>query len=173
MAALTARQEKIVEIVRQEGPISGGVIAEKLNVTRAALRSDLAILVMSGLIDARPKVGYFYVGNHTLRVIAEELDRIVVGDILSVPVVAPADCSAYDAVVTLFLEDVGTLYIVEKGGILSGVVSRKDLLKASIGAGDLQKMPVKMLMTPVHKLVVTTKEESVLVAAKKLIDHAI
>ena len=62
---------------------------------------------------------------------------------------------------------------MEKGGILSGVVSRKDLLKASIGAGDLQKMPVKMLMTPVHKLVVTTKEESVLVAAKKLIDHAI
>lgn len=173
MTALTARQEKIVEIVRQQGPIAGELIAEQLNVTRAALRSDLAILVMSGLIDARPKVGYFYVGNHTLHVIAEELDRIVVGDIQSVPVVVAADSSAYDAVVTLFLEDVGTLYIVEKGGILTGVVSRKDLLKAAIGSGDLQKIPIKMLMTSLQKLVMTTKDEPVVVAAKKLMSSAV
>ena len=33
-----------------------------LNVTRATLRSDLAILTMTGILDARPKVGYFYSG---------------------------------------------------------------------------------------------------------------
>ena len=42
---LTARQKQIAEIVRAEGPITGQRIADKLHVTRAALRSDLAILI--------------------------------------------------------------------------------------------------------------------------------
>ncbi len=72
----------------------------------------------------------------------------------------------------MFLEDVGTVFVAEQG-ILVGVVSRKDLLKVAIGNSDLQKMPVKVLMTPMPKLVVTTPEESVLAAAKKLIDHEV
>jgi len=171
--SLTVRQEKIVEIVRTGGPIAGEHIAEQLHVTRAALRSDLAILIMSGLLDARPKVGYFYIGKNTLHVIAEELDRIVVGDIQSVPVVVPVDAMAYDATVALFLEDVGSLYVVEKGGILVGVVSRKDLLKAAMGGSDLTRLPVKVIMTAMTKLVMTTKDEPVVIAAKKLIDSAV
>ena len=66
MMGLTSRQKQIAEIVREKGPITGRQIAEMLSVTRAALRSDLAILVMSGMIDARPKVGYFYTGRSTL-----------------------------------------------------------------------------------------------------------
>ena len=54
--SLSNRQKRIAEIVRQDGPITGEHIAERLNVTRAALRSDLAILVMGGILDARPKV---------------------------------------------------------------------------------------------------------------------
>ena len=55
--SLSNRQKQIAEIVRLDGPITGEHIAERLNVTRAALRSDLAILVMGGILDARPKVG--------------------------------------------------------------------------------------------------------------------
>lgn len=58
--SLSNRQKRIAEIVRQDGPITGEHIAERLNVTRAALRSDLAILVMGGILDARPKVGYYF-----------------------------------------------------------------------------------------------------------------
>ena len=47
--SLSNRQKRIAEIVRQDGPITGEHIAERLNVTRAALRSDLAILVMGVL----------------------------------------------------------------------------------------------------------------------------
>ena len=47
--ALSNRQKRIAEIVRLEGPITGEHIAERLNVTRAALRSDLAILIMGGI----------------------------------------------------------------------------------------------------------------------------
>jgi len=37
----------------------------------------------------------------------------------------------------------------------------------------LHKMPVKVLMTPMPKIVVTTPEESVLTAAKKIIDNEV
>lgn len=168
--ALTPRQEKIIEIVRVNGPITGEQIAERLSVTRAALRPDLAILVMSGIIDARPKVGYYYTGRTSTSILAEEILRLAVRDVQSVPVVIQPSTSAYDAIVTMFLEDVGTIIVAEQGGILAGVVSRKDLLKVSIGNSDLQKIPVKVIMTPMPKLVVTTPDEPVISAAKKLID---
>lgn len=56
---LSERQETILNIVKEQSPITGQHIAAQLHVTRAALRSDLAILTMLGLIDARPKLGYF------------------------------------------------------------------------------------------------------------------
>ena len=37
----------------------------------------------------------------------------------------------------MFLEDVGTLFVVDQNSFLVGVVSRKDLLRASIGKQEL------------------------------------
>lgn len=59
----TKRQEEIIKIVKDGQPITSESIAEKLGVTRAALRADLAILTMTGTLDARPKVGYVYLGK--------------------------------------------------------------------------------------------------------------
>lgn len=172
--SLTDRQRMIVDIAKNDGPITGEQIAERVHVTRAALRSDLAILVMSGLLDARPKVGYFYTGKNTLAFFTDELKLVLVRDIQSVPVVLPATAMAHDAALTLFLEDVGTVFVVEEQGILAGVVSRKDLLKASLGQGsDLSKIPVKMIMTPLSKLIVTKPEDSVVTAARKIIDNEV
>ena len=170
---LTPRQEKIAEMVKTLGPITGEQIAERLNVTRAALRPDLAILVMSGMVEARPKVGYYYTGKNALSLFTEQISRIKVQDVQSVPVVVTVGTSAYDAVVTMFLEDVGSVFVVEPGGILAGVVSRKDALKVAMGGSDLHKLPVKVLMTPVPKIVVTTPDESVLTAAKKIIENEV
>lgn len=170
---LTPRQEKIAEMVKTLGPITGEQIAERLNVTRAALRPDLAILVMSGMVEARPKVGYYYTGKNALSLFTEQINRVKVQDVQSVPVVVTVGTSAYDAVVTMFLEDVGSVFVVEPGGILAGVVSRKDALKVAMGGSDLHKLPVKVLMTPVPKIVVTTPDESVLTAAKKIIENEV
>lgn len=170
---LTPRQEKIAEMVKTLGPITGEQIAERLNVTRAALRPDLAILVMSGMVEARPKVGYYYTGKNALSLFTEQISRVKVQDVQSVPVVVTVGTSAYDAVVTMFLEDVGSVFVVEPGGILAGVVSRKDALKVAMGGSDLHKLPVKVLMTPVPKIVVTTPDESVLTAAKKIIENEV
>lgn len=99
---LSERQRKIAEIVRQEGPVAGEAIARELGLSRAALRSDLAILTMSGILDARPRVGYFYTGKNTLGLLQEELSSITVEDIKAsplwsaatkVPMMPPSPCS--------------------------------------------------------------------------------
>lgn len=171
---LTSRQKQIAEIVREKGPITGRQIAEMLSVTRAALRSDLAILVMSGMIDARPKVGYFYTGRSTLGLLTEEVSDILVEDIQSTPVVIKNTQSAYEAIIRMFVEDVGSIYVVDENDLLVGVVSRKDLLKlATNNNGDMKAIPVIMAMTPLSKMVVAFPETTVSEAARKVIDNQI
>jgi CBS domain-containing protein len=170
---LTRRQEAILEIVKKNSPITGEQIAELLSLTRATLRPDMAVLTMIGLLGARPRVGYFYSGKNLDRVIAERLHQIKVTDVKSVPVVVSEHCSVYDAVVTIFLEDVGTLFIVKEGGLLEGVVSRKDLLKSMLGGRDIQKLPVGVIMTRMPNIITVEPGESVWVAAKKLIAHEV
>ncbi len=169
---LSERQEKIIDIVKYNQPITSENIAKKLKLTRATLRPDLAILTMSGILDARPKVGYFYTGKTTLSFISEKIKEIKVAERKSVPVVVDEESSIYDAIVTMFLEDVGTIYVTSNG-YLSGVVSRKDFLKNAIGGLDLYKTPVGVIMTRMPNIVVTTPDEMVLEAAIKLIEHEI
>ncbi|MFZ5649834.1 MAG: helix-turn-helix transcriptional regulator [Bacillota bacterium] len=170
---LTRRQEAILEIVKKQGPITGEQIAEKLQLTRATLRPDMAILTMSGLLGARPRVGYFYSGKTTGRVVAEKLHKMKVGSVKSVPVVVNDNCSVYDAVVTLFIDDVGTLFVVREGGFLEGVVSRKDLLKITLGGHDINKLPVGVIMTRMPNVIYAEQDESIWSAAKKLLAHEI
>lgn len=171
--ALTARQEKIIDIVKVYGPITGEHIAAHLHLTRAALRSDLAILVMAGILDARPKVGYYYTGKPAGILLREEIAALKVRDVQSVPVVLQPETPVFEAIITMFLEDVGTIFITEKTGRLIGVVSRKDMLKAAVGGGDLQKIPVQVIMTRMPHIVVTIPDEPVLVAAKKLVEREV
>ena len=171
---LTSRQKQIAEIVRVEGPITGQHIADKLRVTRAALRSDLAILVMSGIIDARPKVGYFFTGRSTLGMLTEEVSDILVSDIQSLPVVVKNTQSAYEAIISMFVEDVGSVYVVDEKNLLVGVVSRKDLLKlATNNNGDMKTIPVVMAMTPLSKMIMAFPDTTVAAAARKVIDNQI
>ena len=157
-----------------EGPITGEHIALELGLTRAALRSDLAILIMSGILDARPRVGYYYTGKNTLGLLQEEISDILVRDIQSVPIVLTNDKSTYDAIVTMFLEDVGTIFVVDGKGLLEGIVSRKDLLKTAMNQGtDLHTVPLAMVMTPLTKIVTVRSEEPAAVAARILIDNEV
>lgn len=170
---LTKRQERILQIVKDEGPITGEHIAEKLNLTRATLRPDLSILTMSGYLDARPRVGYFYAGKPAGSVIGERLHKLSVNDYKAIPVVVQESASVYDAVVSLFLNDVGTLFVVNQAGYLAGVVSRKDLLRASLGNKALEDVPVSIIMTRMPNIITCTAEESLFDAALKLITYQI
>lgn len=170
---LTRRQEAILEIVKKNSPITGEQIAERLSLTRATLRPDMAVLTMMGLLGARPRVGYYYSGKSMNRVITEKLHQIKVGDVKSVPVVVPENCSVYDSIVKIFTEDAGTLFVVREGGFLEGVISRKDLLKSTMGSQDIHKLPVSVIMTRWPNIITVEPEESVWAAAKKLIAHEI
>ncbi|MEW6064054.1 transcriptional regulator [Desulforamulus profundi] len=170
---LSKRQETIIEIVKQHGPITGEQIAEQLNLTRSTLRPDLSILTMAGLLEARPRVGYFYSGKAADRVPADKITRIKVGEVKSVPIVVPENCTVYDAVVTMFIEDVGTLYVVREGGLLEGVVSRKDLLKTTLGGHDIHKLPVGVIMTRMPNVHMALENDSVWLASHKLLTHEV
>jgi len=171
---LTERQEKIVDIVKKYGPITGEHIAKKLNLTRAILRPDLSILTRSGILEARPRVGYFYNGNSSQINLKNKIHKIRVKDIKSLPVVIEEDTTIYNAAVKMFTEDVGTLFVVDKKGNLQGVVSRKDLLKVTLGnSKDVQQLPVSVVMTRMPNIITTTNDETIYMAAKKIVDHEV
>lgn len=169
---LSERQEKIIDIVKNDQPITGEAIARHLKLTRATLRPDLAILTMSGILDARPKVGYFYTGKTALSFVSEKIKKIKVSDVKSIPVAIDEETSLYDAIVTLFLEDVSSIFVTSDG-YLTGVVSRKDFLKNAIGGMDLNMIPVGVIMTRMPNIITIAPEESVLNAAIKLINHEV
>ncbi|WP_090444257.1 helix-turn-helix transcriptional regulator [Natronincola peptidivorans] len=168
----TGRQNKIVEIVQENQPITSQEIAAMLKLTRATLRPDLAILTMSGVLDARPKVGYFYTGKPHANLLAQSVKNTKVRDIMSLPTVVTEDMSVYNAIVTMFLEDTGSIYVVAKEG-LAGVVSRKDFLKNAIGGVDINKVPVAMIMTRMPNIATVYPEESILEAAEKITSHEV
>jgi len=175
---LTNRQKKIIELVKEHQPITSENIAEKLNMTRAALRPDLTILTMTGFLEARPKVGYFYSGKPVNSMISDFIKNLnfiknlKVENIKSTPVVVSEDTTIYDGIVTLFLEDVGTIF-VHNEGLLAGVVSRKDFLKAALGKTDIYKVPIGIIMTRMPNIAYVTDEDSAYDAAAKIIEHEV
>ena len=158
--------------MKQEGPITGEQVASRLQVTRSALRPDLTILTMAGILEAKPRVGYTYVGQGEGEILSG-FRKLTVGDVKAVPVVVSLAATVYDALVTMMLEDTGTVFVVDEGGFLAGVVSRQDILRLSLGQADLSTVPVGAIMTRVPQVTTVGPEESVFSAAGKLLAHQV
>ncbi|MGR6835439.1 helix-turn-helix transcriptional regulator [Syntrophomonas erecta] len=170
---LSDRQERILEIVKENGPITGEKIAEMLGVTRAALRPDLAVLTMSGFLEAKPRVGYTYRTGRVENRIRRILNQYRVKDLQSIPVVIKENCSIYDAIVTMFMEDTGSIFVVGEDNYLTGVVSRKDFLKTTLGQAEIHKVPISVIMTRMPNIVTTTLDETVVEAVRKIVEHEV
>ncbi|AFQ45811.1 helix-turn-helix transcriptional regulator [Desulfosporosinus meridiei] len=169
----TERQQRIVEIVKASGSITGEKIASMLNLTRATLRPDLTVLTMSGVLVARPRVGYSYREDLGPSPIMERMLQLRVCSFKSMPVTVLENASIYDATVVMFTQNVGSLMVVGPDRVLLGMVSRKDIMKASLGKMDLQQVPVGVIMTRMPNIYMTTLDEPVLSAAKKLVQHQV
>ncbi len=167
---LSKRQIEILEIVKASQPVTGESIAAELGLTRAALRSDLSVLTQLGFLAARPKVGY--VIQERLNVSAEKILKKRISEVMSVAVVIDEKESLHNAMVKFFLEDVGSLFVVNEKG-LSGIISRKDLLKSAVGEKDLNTVPVSMAMTRMPNVVTIEESAYVPEAITKLIVHEI
>jgi CBS domain-containing protein len=169
---LSLRQEEIIKLVKDNGPVTSEALAVKLNVTRAALRPDLAILTMTGILEARPKVGYIYSKKNSYNLLYDYIRNIKVRDVMSNPVVVDESTTVYDAIVHLFLNDVGTLFI-QNNDYLVGAVSRKDFLKMAMGSNDMNKVPVGIIMTRMPNIIFVEKEDSVYLAAQRIMEHEV
>ena len=168
------RQQKIIALVKQNEPISGDEIAKNLGVVKATLRSDLALLTMTGILDARPKVGYFYSGQMTRPLLFDELFHTKVERLMKQPMIVKQDTTIHDAIVTLFMYDSGSLYVTNEAGELAGVLSRKDLLRATIhNSTQLGSTPVAVIMTRSPNIITITQNVTILDAGALLLQHKI
>ena len=164
---LSKRQEEILSIINKNQPITGEVIASDLGVSRSTLRTDLEVLTRLGYLEAKPKVGYIIkkIQNTYYK------DRKV-EDVMSVAIVINERASLHDAIVNIFLEDVGSLFVKGEKG-LTGIISRKDIVKAMVGGVDLHSMPVSMIMTRMPNVITLEADSLVSEAVHKLINHKI
>ena len=169
---LSQRQEDIIKLVRENQPITSEAIAKSIGVTRAALRADLAILTKTDILEARPKVGYAIANKPKTNSIQDMISNIKVKDIMSKPATINESTMVYDAIVFLFIDDVGTVF-VENNGYLVGAVSRKDFLKISIGGTDIHKVPVGVIMTRMPNIIIGSPEDRAYDLARKIIEHEI
>lgn len=159
---LTERQKKVIQIVKECEPISGDNIAKQLGLTKPTLRSDLSILTMTGILDARPRVGYIYSGQTIEPLLYEELFHVKIDEIMVPPTIVNQTAPIREAVMELFLNDTGSLYIVNDQREFVGLVSRKDLLRATLNNQNLDETPVAMIMSRMPNIITITPEERII-----------
>ena len=159
---LTERQKKILLMLKDKSLLSGDEIAQNLNVTKSALRTDFSILTGLKLITAKQNKGYIY----------NECTVKKVRDYMSPQNSINVKTSVYDAIIHLFNFDLGTLIVVENEKLV-GIISRKDLLKAALNKKNIEKTPVSMIMTRMPNIVHCFEDDNIMEAIEKLIKHEI
>ena len=159
---LTERQRKILVMLKEKSLLSGDEIAQNLNVTKSALRTDFSILTGLKLITAKQNKGYIY----------NEYIIKRVRDYMSPQNSINVKTSVYDAIIHLFNFDLGTLIVVENEKLV-GIISRKDLLKAALNRKNIEKIPVSMIMTRMPNIVHCFEDDNIMEAIEKLIKHEI
>ncbi len=143
---LTHRQKEILKIVKEEEPVTSQELARRLNLTRAALRTDLALLTMARLLEAKPRVGYFHNPQNSPVWLSNLLWGTGVEEVQGVPVVINEESTIHNAAVNLFLEDAETLFVVDEKNRPAGLVTAKDLIKVMLGGSENRELPVKVAM---------------------------
>ena len=160
---LTERQKKILIMLKEKSLLSGDEIAQNLNITKSALRTDFSILTTLKLITSKQNKGYSYNNKCTI---------IKVRDCMSPQNSIDIRTSVYDAIIHLFNYDLGTLVVVENEKLV-GIISRKDLLKAALNKKNIEKTPVSMIMTRMPNIIHCFEDDNIIEAIEKLIKHEI
>ncbi|WEG72931.1 helix-turn-helix transcriptional regulator [Vagococcus intermedius] len=170
---LSVRQKKIIEIVKDNEPISGDKIAKQLGLTKPTLRQDLSLLTMTGILDARPKVGYIYSGQTIEPLLYEKLFYLKVKEIMVPPVFIKHTTSIQDAITDLFMHDTGSLYVIDDDADFVGLVSRKDLLRATLNNSAIGTTPIAMVMSRMPNIISISADERVIDAGYLIMNHQV
>ncbi|KRN18900.1 helix-turn-helix transcriptional regulator [Secundilactobacillus similis] len=169
----TKRQKTIIEMLKQTSPLTGEEIATQLNLSVPTIRGDLRLLTAVEILAARPKVGYVYKGDQRVSLDYHNLYETPISEILQPAAVIKDDTSLQEAVSKLFLKDVGSLYVVDDEHQLVGLISRKDLLRASFNNSNAESMLASVVMTRMPNIVTVTADATVLAVGQLLLKHKV
>lgn len=170
---LSNREKQIIKIVQKYAPITGDDISKELSVSKSTIRTELAILVKLGILEAKTNVGYFYNNNFQDSKKYDVIKNTKVEEVMGIAITAKNTETFADVISKLFLHDVGTVFVVDENNNLAGVVSRKDLLKLAISNNNATSLPIAMAMTRVPNVVYTLEGETLDYALRKIINHEI
>ncbi|WP_274649660.1 CBS domain-containing protein [Paenibacillus humicola] len=169
---LSVRQNEIVRLVNRHAPITGDQLAEMMGVSKPTLRADLSLLVMLGMLEAKPKVGYFPGGDGSPPDSAmRKWNEARVKDVQGLPVNVSESASVHDAVVTLFTGNAEALAVVDENRHFVGVVTPKDLLKITLGGANSAAIPVSMAMHRLPAIARVAPDQPLLEAVGKMLAH--
>lgn len=170
---LSQRQQAILTLVKEREPISADEIAANFGLAKSTLRSDLRLLTMTGLLDARPKVGYCATDLKVLPQLSRKMKAYKAKDIMRKAVTISADASLHEAINAMFLNDTGSLYVVDKTTQkLEGLVSRKDLLRGFASNMSVETA-VAVVMSRMPNIITITASSSALEAGRLITEHRI
>ncbi|OIL01211.1 hypothetical protein ATW87_06715, partial [Oenococcus oeni] len=169
----TKRQTRIINMLKQTSPLTSEKIAGNLELSVSTIRPDLRFLTSVEILNARPKVGYEFKGNQLLNFDYDHIYQTPISEILLPTTEIKASDTLQVAVGKLFLKDVGSLYVVNEKGDLVGLISRKDLLRASLNNSNVQSMMASIIMTRMPNIITATPDMSVIEAGKLLLLHKV
>lgn len=142
------------------------------NLKEEHLQEEIDRLCAMEVLYYVPEIGFFYSASHKR---TAELDTVMeksIGDFMSIAVTIQENASVYDAIVLMFLEDTGSLFVVKEGS-LAGVISRKDLLKAVITNPNIKEADVGEYMSCMPNLVYLYPQDTLLVGVEKMIYNSV
>ncbi len=169
----TKRQTRIINMLKQTSTLTSEKIAGNLELSVSTIRPDLRFLTSVEILNARPKVGYEFKGNQLLNFDYDHIYQTPISEILLPTTEIKASDTLQVAVGKLFLKDVGSLYVVNEKGDLVGLISRKDLLRASLNNSNVQSMMASIIMTRMPNIITATPDMSVIEAGKLLLLHKV
>ncbi|MFD1472301.1 CBS domain-containing protein [Companilactobacillus mishanensis] len=170
---LTKRQKRIVDLTRQQSPMTSEQISQSLKIGVTTIRSDLRLLTAVGILNSRPKVGYEYAGQQDPQLDFAKLYETEISQILKTPAFVKPNTSLQECVNMLFLKDAGSLYVVDETDNLLGLISRKDLLAVTVNNTDTDSMVASMVMTRMPNLITVTPEMTILEVGMLLLKHEV
>ena len=124
-------------------------------------------------MEAKPKVGYTYNDSQAKSLDYTKLYSEPIQNILQKPTEIREDATLTEAVNTLFIEDVGSLYVIGDHQDLVGLISRKDLLRATLNNTNASLTLASTVMTRMPNIFTVTPDMSVLQTGQLLLDRKV
>lgn len=169
----TKRQQTIIDMLKATSPLTGEEIASQLGLSVPTIRIDLRLLTAVEVLAARPKVGYVYRGVGQAGVDYDALYNQPISAIMQPAAVIKDNATLQEAISKLFLEDVGTLFVVDTNAQLVGLISRKDLLRASFNNSNPEAVLASVIMTRMPNIVTVTSDMTVKQVGQLLLKHKV